>query len=169
MRREVTNEEYEKAYNNKDNRKVIDSVTSKYAKKVDKHDLSSAGLMALWRCLSYHDDSFGQKFTTSLWRFTDWECKRILRSQKNRVSCMQLSAIEIDLPEENVMTDDVKFMKECVHLLPKDEKEILQLYYYQNLTMEEIGKANGYSKEAARQKINKSLRKLTEIFDKERK
>ncbi len=169
MRKEVSNEEFETAYKNKDNRKIILNVTSKYRKSIDCHDLQSAGMMALWRCLSYHDDSFNQKFTTSLWRFTDWECKRLLRSQKNKIQCAQLSVIETDFPENQSMSDNEKYIKECINLLPALDKKILELYYYDNRTMEEIGTINGYSKEAARQKINKSLKKLEEIFNREKK
>lgn len=168
MRKQVSNEEFETAYKNKDNKRVISTVIKKYMRSIDLHDLQSAGMMALWRCLSYHDDSFNQKFTTSLWRFTDWECKRILRSQKNKVKCAQLSVIESDFPENQIVTDNEKYIKECIHLLPTSDKSILELYYYDNRTMDEIGKLNGYSKEAARQKINKSLKKLQEIFNRER-
>ncbi len=168
MRRAVTDNEFEIAYKNRDNRKVIDSVTGKYCKVIDRDDLQSAGMMALWRCLGYHDDSYNQKFTTSLWRFTDWECKRVLRSKKNKPQSMQLSAIDIDVAETNELSEDSKFVRECVQLLPPTEKHILEMYYYENRTMEEIGKLNGYSKEAARQKINKSLKKLEEIFNREK-
>jgi len=37
--------------------------------------------------------------------------------------------------------------------------------FYENRTLEEIGKKQGYSKEAARQNINKILSKLRETSD----
>lgn len=166
-RKKVSDQEYENAYKNRDNRKVIDSVTSRFRKVIDRDDLQSAGDMALLRCLEYHDDSYNQKFTTSLWRFTDWECKRVLRSKKNKLSAMQLSTIEVELPQ-NEGNKESEYVNEYIELLPIENRKILQQYYYQGMTMEEIGKANGYSKEAARQKINKSLKKLTEILQREK-
>lgn len=167
-RKQVSNQEYEEAYKNKDNRKVIQSVVAKYYKSLDRDDLESAGMTALLRCLEYHDPSYNQKFTTSLWRFTDWECKRILRKKSGKPQHKQLSTIEYDIPQKILISDDNKFVQECVEQLQDSEKNILSMYYYDGRTMEEIGRINGYSKETARQRINKSLKRLEDIVNREK-
>lgn len=161
-RREVTSQEFEEAYANLDNVRVMRTVTNKYSKILSVDDLKSCALQGLWRCLAYHDDT-KQKFTTSLWRFTNWECRRELakmRYKKNSMYTQSLSNMDVEYKPNPAIQD----MMECMELLPDTDKNIIQQYYFERRTMEEIGQINRYSKEAARTKIKKAVKKLREIY-----
>ncbi len=171
MRKKVTNEQFEEAYGTtdkltktqQDNRNIMRTVTSRYSALIPAEELHTCALQALWRCLSYHDDTKGQKFTTSLWRFTDWECKRELRRKHTKKNINTVSVFDFDIEEESE-SPTAESVRECVALLPAQHKELINQYYFENRTMEEIGRLHNYSKEAARQKIGKAVRRLQEIY-----
>lgn len=165
----VTNQEFDAALANKDNEKIIKAVLSRYYTVIPADKLKTCGYDALWRCLGYHEPNRGNKFTTSLWRFTIWECRRTLKHIRKEQSLhtINISAIEtkekFDIPMP-VETDDIIHLRECINLLKHDDKQIIYEYYFERRTMEEIGKLHGYSKEAARQKINKAEIELRKRF-----
>lgn len=154
----VSNEEFEKEYNNQDNRNIIKTVTKKYAKQLSKDSQKSCGLHGLWRCIQNHDEKYGRKFTTSLFIHVDWECKRELGLLiKKPLFC--LGEADVDIQCLSASGD----FSEILDPLSDKQKEIMHQRFYENRTLEEIGKKQGYSKEAARQNINKIIAKLREI------
>ena len=153
----VTDEEFETAYNNQDNKNIIKAVTKKYSKILSKDDQTSCGMHGLWRCIQNHDDKYGRKFTTSLFIHVEWECRRHLSaSKKNKISFLG----EMDSEIASSITGNEAL--EILDTLPENQKDIIYQRFYENRTLEEIGKSQGYSKEAARQNINKIICKLRE-------
>jgi RNA polymerase sigma factor (sigma-70 family) len=163
-RKEVSSEEIKNALKIDDNIKVINGLKRKYAQVLDVDDFESAAMIGLWKTLGYHEEGRGQKFTSSLWLFVSWECRRLLRAKKANVKFVQMSSMGIDVPEKNGLDERCQKVKEYVELLSEKDKKVLKQYYYDNHTMEEIGNLNGYTKEAARQKINKGIKNLANFF-----
>lgn len=182
-RREVPDEEFEAAYYGgadeasrraaADNRNVIKAVLKKYSKQLPEEDLEACGLVAMWKALQYHRDTFGQKFTTSLHRFADWECKRELRRATGgrgkhrpppRVPLADVPDPRPSFTEAEDLADDLSHVRECVDLLPEEwQRTVIRQYYLDGMTMTQVGLANGCSKESARQKIRRSVEALREI------
>ena len=155
--REVTNEEFETAYGNQDNKNIIKAATKKYSSKLSKAAQKTCGLHGLWRCIQNHADKYGRKFTTSLFIHVDWECKRELGILSRKpLSFLGECDNEIASPPPSGEISDI------LEPLSDKQKEIMYQRFYENRTLEEIGKKQGYSKEAARQNINKILSKLRE-------
>lgn len=151
---------------NEDNQNIIKTVTNKYRAIISIDDLQRCGLHGLWRALQYHQDGRGQKFTTSLYRFVDWECKKELNRITKQRKNVSLETIKIDVPYWGP-TEDTEHLRECLKLLPKPESQLVDMYYFRDMTLEEIGRNNRYTKEAARQKLNKAVQKLTKIYTKD--
>jgi len=174
----VTNEDFIKAYGDintptklltpeqKDNRNIIYSVINKYRKHFEKDELLSISLNAVWKALASHVDGKGNKFTTSLWRFVDWECKRQYRNKKKKKNVIHTVNIENIEIEEKPRALHKSHIEEKLEELSEFDRKILTEYYIEGYTMEEIGKRNGYSKEAARQKIKKALTRLEQRCNK---
>ncbi len=166
-RRKIEDEEYRQALANQDNANIIRSETTKYSKCLSKQDLSSCGLIALWRALQYHIDGLGQKFTTSLYRFIHWECRRELRKKMGK----KHERVKTFVPLTNEHCRDyrrqikdglgiereLKEIKEVMKDADGSHQEIIEQCYFQHMTMEEIGRANGYSKETARHKLKQAV------------
>ena len=153
----VTDKEFEEAYSNQDNKNIIKAATKKYSNKLSEDAQKTCGMHGLWRCIQNHDDSYGRKFTTSLFIHVDWECKREI-GVMNRKAMSSLGENDIDIPSPAVSGE----YSEILETLPEKQKKIMYQRFFENKTLEEIGKSEGYSKEAARQNINKIILKLRE-------
>ena len=148
---------YNEAYKNKDNQKIIQSVLSKYRRQLDKDTLKSCGLNALWRCLQSHSDNFKTKFTSSLWRFVNWECKKELQTlARTKYKSTELYDIPI---EETSFT----IFDELHGLLPPEYCKIVKLRFEHGMTLREIGKVFGYTKESARLKLQHALKQIKQV------
>ena len=156
----ITDEEFEAAYKNQDNMNVIRAATRKYSNLLSADCQETCGMHGLWRCLQSHNPEYGRKFTTSLFIHVDWQCKRELskRIKNNESNLGDLDTqISFENPE-NILLDALDF-------LPEKQKQIIHQRFYENRTLEEIGDKNGYTKEAARQNINKIINKLKENIE----
>lgn len=163
MKQFISNTEFEAAYNNLDNRKIINACISRYIKIMPIEELQECGMVALWKCLKYHEDGHNQKFTTSLWRFIDWECRRELKKKNKDKTLVTSDMQEYDVTV--IENPDVIKLRDCIEHLKPEHQQIIQEYYFDKLTMEEIGDNHKYSKETARQKINKAVRALSKIYN----
>ncbi len=192
-RRNVTDQEFSDAFYGgrtpesknaaSDNRGILRGVSSKFVRsgKLDEDEGSSCELMALWRCLQYHDVSYGQKFTTSLHRFCVWECckelQRKRRKSEERIKKDSLPLISryvvdehdtwssrpsTDNPLPQTKVDIADEIENCLRSLPYDwQRTVIKQYYLSDLTCEAIGFQNGgYSKETARLRLDQALTEL---------
>ena len=156
----VTDAEFEKAYKNQDNKNIIKAATKKYSSRLSQDAQKTCGLHGLWRCIKNHDDKYGRKFTTSLFIHVDWECKREIGA----LSRKPLSFLG-EFDNEIAFTPASGEISDILETLSEKQRQIIHQRFYENRTLEEIGKKQGYSKEAARQNINKILSKLRETSD----
>ena len=67
-----------------------------------------------------------------------------------------MSDIEKDIPSK----EDDNFFMEAVDGLTQNQKDIIYKRFLENQTLKEIGEEYGYTKESARQNINKVLSKI---------
>jgi|TARA_R110000787_G_scaffold60498_2_gene137242 RNA polymerase sigma factor (sigma-70 family) len=131
-----------------DYKKIMDKVCSKYNRFVDPDDLSSMRLVTLWECLKKFDPERKVKFTSYLYQQLTFAIKNHLKKKKR-----EFTNIPFDIcgPEqENVSVVLMDFPEEYCTLL--EQKHISRM------TMNEIGKENGYSRETARRRVNKAGR-----------
>ena len=82
--KKISDKEFEEAYKNTDNRNMIRMVCASFSNTLSSDILESCGMLALWKCLRSHDEKYGQKFTSSLYRFVRWECIRELVSHNRK-------------------------------------------------------------------------------------
>jgi len=178
MSKEVSNEEYVKMFGTpnmpsssmtkeqRDNHLTMRKVANRYKNILDKDEIYWCMLEAMRRCIKHHEAGRGNKFTTSLWTFIRWECQREVAKKLKQLEHQPMSINEhkhfdIMAPEENM---NISHIQECITLLPEPSKELIQEYYFDKYTMEEIGARHNYTKEAARQKVKKAVNQLREIY-----
>lgn len=104
-KKQIPNIEFETAYQNIDNKKIINSFYKKYRKRLSVDEIKSCGLIALWKCLQCHDSS-KQKFTTSLYRFMTWECLQELKKKYKTFNTCSLSGF-VHYDHSNIDLDDL--------------------------------------------------------------
>lgn len=168
----ISDEEYDRAMKDPENVGIIKGVLFTYRSLLSLDELKSLGMVALWRCLQKHNPQFGQKFTTSLFRFVHWECKRELRKKfgKRKRLLLDFGPLTEDYPapepvippsvEEGVSTEDVKEAMKC---LPEPHRKLISQHYILGKSYEYIGMLHGCSKETARQRVDLAMNSLRQI------
>lgn len=176
-RRTVTNEEFQIALEGKsgdpaskkrarDNRRIIDFVTHKYIGQIDPETLKNCGLHALWRAIGYFNPEFEQKFTSSLYRFTQFECRRELLRRKRQGKAAQLDEVDerkIVNKMDRIDYEDLAHIKECVKSLNEEGQRLVDQHFMQGMNLTEIATVNCYTKETARVKLGTAIETLRQI------
>lgn len=157
-KRKVTNEEFNKALRNEDYIKIINAASRKYVAFVSPDDILECRMNALWQSLQSFDESFGVKFTSFLYNRVVWECKKKTNVVKKETTFSCMDYFPAKTAENICEIED--FLKQ---IPPRLRKAVYQRFF-KNMTMEEIGKENNYSRETARRYINDGLDKIREII-----
>lgn len=120
--------------------------------------------IALLRCLQGHTGST-QKFTTSLYRFTKWECQNATRNMKRQQKRQPVSLFLVpDIAvESNSNAEEISNMHECIDMLDPSDQALIRGYYLDQMTLEEIGNNAGYTRQAARWNVQQALGRLQRL------
>jgi RNA polymerase sigma factor (sigma-70 family) len=153
----VTDKNFEKALMDSNNQRIMNKVSGKYINSIDYDELESEKLIVLWECLKTYDPERRKKFTSFLYQKLDWRYKKILRERKRR---RPLFCDNLDLKNSKDGLDVEKRIVSHTDGLPKHLKNVIVQYYLYNMTIEEIGRENLYSRETARRLIKKALDKI---------
>lgn len=169
-RRRVADEEMAAALKNTDNQNIMHNVLERYSGMMHPSDLKNCGLHALWKTLQYHKEEFGQKFTTSLFRFLHWEVRRELKRQRNeKKGMLPLSSVG-DIPSQEKEDgadhrEGLSHLRDCMQFMSEEQKQFLHEFYLDQWTLDEIASIHSMSKEAARQKIAIAVARLKELCE----
>lgn len=165
LRQPVTNDQINAALAVDDNVNIIRKVTAKYASTIHQDDLKTCGLNALWRTLQCHDPSYNQKFTTSLYRFVEWECQRELRRRRTKVLSLTVpldQASPHEVAEDCLPSEDVELVREAISMLDEQDREIIRFHFLEGHSLRDAVRRFGFSKQTARKKKQEALQKLRE-------
>lgn len=149
---------FEEAISNIDCIKVMHSVCYRYNKKLSLDDAKSLSMQTLWECCQKYDPNHPKKskFTSFLYQQLDFKIKNLLKKYRKEKSGL--------LGQETSYLDS-KIEFDILGSLNEEEGNILKQAYLYKMTMEEIGKANGYSRETARRKLKKITNKCKELLN----
>jgi len=147
------NKTFEEALNNIDNIKVMNKVCTKYFAALSADDLYSLKLTTLWKCLNKYDPSKKTKFTTFLYQQLDYAIRNTLKKKKREFNCRQL--------EKSI--DAVDNIDHVLDGLSDEYTVLIKQKYVYGMTMEEMGRQNGYSRETARRRFKKALKSFEKI------
>lgn len=175
MKKDISDIEFEEAFGDKNNVKIIKKVTLRYSKIIQEDDLISCGIHALWRALRSHDAKYGQKFTTSLYRFCEWECKRELR-KKNKKNKYKYCIVDfqrachsetisdkaiIDMSGISVFArEGERDFEELLEMLDLGEKSIIEKRFKEEKNITEISKETNISKLKIKKTIDSAMNKI---------
>lgn len=177
MKKDISDIEFEKAFGDKNNVNIIKMVTIRYSKIIQEDDLISCGIYALWRALRSHDAKYGQKFTTSLYRFCEWECKRELRkkNKKNKYYILDFQrachsetirgkAI-IDMGGISIFSrEEGRDFEELLEMLDLGEKSIIEKRFKEEKNITEISKETNLSKLKIKKTIDSAMSKIRDYY-----
>ena len=147
---------FEEAYLNEDFSKIMRAVCNRYSRFLDEDDAESIKMQTLWECCQKYDPLHPKqaKFTSFLYDRLKCRIRNHLKKKKR-----EKTNLEIEMP---YVQTTLEF--DILNSLNDEEKNILFQVYTHNMTLEEIGKSNGYSRETARRKLKKIKAKCCELL-----
>jgi len=147
--------EFEEALKDEDNIKIINHVCKKYISRISAEDLHRCKLVALWDALRNFDSERKVKFTSFLYNCIDWECKRQLSEYKKAKRISTNLSVDGDCEDINICET-----LDWIDSLPEKLAIAIKQKFIYGYTVQEIAKKNNYSRETARQYVQKGIEKL---------
>ena len=156
-RNEISNEEFNEAFKNKDNLRIMNSVCARYRKSISYEEIERCKMISLWEALRAFDPNGGKKFTSFLYTRIDWECKRQISAMQRR---KKVNTLEFKESLYVLLGDNSLEIQDIINKLSPKFKKVIQQRFFYRMTMEEIAKENNYSRETARRYILQALEKI---------
>ncbi len=141
MERTVTNEQFLKALNNTDYKKLINSVIRKYKKVLDKDTLQSCAWVGLWKSMCNHDEKYNTPFTSSLFYHVKWECQYHCKKEaKQRPICTGLDLIVPCKNNDIKELEDSEHFNFCLNKISPEYHDIIKTYLFSKNKLKKIAK-----------------------------
>lgn len=131
---------------------IMNKVSSNFQRGIDFDEIQSIRLDTLWKCVNNYDETRGAKFTTYLHSQLNYAFRNWLKKKRSQINLGELHTSVMDKHDYSQDAHDV------VNGLPNHISRILEQRYLYNMTMVEIGKANGYSRETARRRLKNAIK-----------
>tara|TARA_R110000824_G_C15231618_1_gene678631 strand:- start:11301 stop:11750 length:450 start_codon:yes stop_codon:yes gene_type:complete len=144
---------FEEAHKSIDNKRIMDKVGSRYSKIIDPDELESLKLITLWECTKNYDPSRNMKFTSYLYQQLGFKIKNTIKKLSREFTNSSIETYSFPKERFDILIDG----------LNSESKSVLRQKFLNNMTMEEIGVANGYSRETARRKVKRALSQFQKI------
>lgn len=143
------NNEFTKKWNDSNVSNIMNKVANRYRRNVDLDEIESIKMNTLWKCIEKHDEN-KSKFTSFLYSQLSYALKNKVKKKKVEYNCSSIEKNDYKAEISLEYTD-------IVSGLPDEERHILNQRFYENLTMKEIGRINGYSRETARRRLKNAI------------
>jgi len=134
---------------------IMNAVSNKYSKSIDLDEIDSIKMLTLWKCVKKFDPDRGAKFTSYLYQQLSFAFKNELKKKKQM---WYRDNAQIDVINSNEDYDSHIEFRDTISGLPEEVSTILKQRFLGNMTMVEIAKANGYSRETARRRLKTAIK-----------
>ena len=154
---EITNEEFKLALSSK-NKSIMNLASLPYLRFLSKEELEGCKLIGLWLALQ-HYDSAKSKFTTYLYNRVKWQCQDALKEVHSDVT----TSGNLDCLVDGKFLEDT--IEELIQPVDNESQKVISQRFREKMTLEQIGKANKYSRTTAQKRIQKSLKELRKVYE----
>ena len=148
------NQKFEDLWNDSDVQNIMNKVSNRYSRNIDLDDIESIKMDVLWKCIDKHDPA-KSKFTSYLYQHLSYAMKSKLKKKRAEYQCDNFEKIDNNY-ESKIDVIDI------VTGLDQETVDILEQRFYKNMTMAEIGRVNGYSRETARRRLKSAIKDCQE-------
>tara|TARA_R110000796_G_scaffold205947_2_gene322317 strand:- start:33 stop:497 length:465 start_codon:yes stop_codon:yes gene_type:complete len=142
---------FEEYWNSSDIQNIMNKVANRYKNAVDFDDIESIKMQTLWRCMDKYDPDRGTKFTSYIYQQLSFAFKNKIKKKRREFNVESIENVDRKLQGRMEV-------KDILMGLNSEYTDIIHKRYYQNMTMMEIGKSNGYSRETARRRLKKAIK-----------
>jgi RNA polymerase sigma factor (sigma-70 family) len=144
------NKRFEDKWNDNNVRNIMNKVSNRYKQNIDFDDIESIQMQTLWKCIEKYDPERGTKFTSYVYQQLSYALKNKVKKKRNEFNVEEFDKADFNYANKLEVMDIVGDLEE-------DDKQVIEQRFYHNMTMKEIGRANGYSRETARRRLKKAL------------
>ncbi|MCH5353241.1 MAG: sigma-70 family RNA polymerase sigma factor [Acutalibacter sp.] len=130
--------------------------------EADAMDAIQDVILILWEKL--HTLQNPKVFKTWMLRILVHRCSRMLKTKRREVPTDNVKDI-LTSPEEYTRLDEAADVQRSMELLSEDDKLILQLFYFEDLSVYQIAKVLSINPEAVRMRLSRSRRRFQKRFD----
>lgn len=150
---------FDEKWNDPSIQSVMTKVSNRYKRNVDLDEIDSIKMDTLWVCIDKFDPTKGMKFTSYVYQQLSYAFKN--KVKKRGVQFNNVDTLEkIDEDFENQVN-----VSEFLFGLDEELIQVIEQRFYKNMTMIEIGKTNGYSRETARRRVQKAIKICKNMCD----
>ena len=142
---------FEEYWDSSDIQNIMNKVANRYKNAVDFDDIESIKMQTLWRCMDKYDPDRGTKFTSYIYQQLSFAFKNKIKKKRREFNVESIENVDRKLQSKMEV-------KDILMGLDSEYTDIIHKRYYQNMTMMEIGKSNGYSRETARRRLKKAIK-----------
>ena len=132
---------------------IMNKVSSPYKNNIDYDEIDSIKMDTLWNCIKNYDPAKGSKFTSYLYQQLSFALRSRVKKKKKEYANEHVQDTSICSKSQSEMN-----CYDILEGLPSEISSIIKQRFVQNMTMNEIGRANGYSRETARRKLIKAVK-----------
>lgn len=138
--------------------KITRKASKRFHRILDKEEIYTCILNAIWKAYSKYNPNKGSKFTTYLYQGVVIECLTQVKFNKQKRNYVDL--------HENYANYDINYVDLIDEILEKcDDPQIILDKYFNNKTIKEIAVEYKICNETARLRIKKNLKKLQKYFN----
>lgn len=121
---------------------------------------------------SLHKFKGDSKFSTWLYRITYHTCLDVIKKNKKHNNSFEINTVtlnQIHTTDSILQTierkERAKIMDKCLQQLPEEERSILWLFYYEELSLKEIIEVTNLSEANIKVKLHRGRKKLLTIVE----
>ncbi len=148
------NQKFETLWKNSDVQNIMNKVANRYNKNIDLDEIQSIKMDVLWKCIEKHDPD-RSKLTSYLYQQLSFALKNKVKKKRVEFNCDSFDKTD------NNYTNRLNVI-DMITGLDGEYIKILDQRFYKNMTMAEIGKVNGYSRETARRRLKAAIKQCQE-------
>lgn len=143
--------QFEEKWNSQDIQNIMNKVTNRYKRNVDYDDIESIKMNTLWACIKKYDETKGTKFTSYLYQQLSYAMKNEVKKKRTEYNVDNVEKVDSGTLLKMEVMDVITGLEE-------QDLEIIHQRFFHNMTMKEIGKTNGYSRETARRRLKNAVK-----------
>jgi RNA polymerase sigma-70 factor (ECF subfamily) len=128
-------------------------------------DITSDVFLSIWR----HADRFQARSTVSTWLLAIARHKAFSELRRRREAQIDVTQVELEDPADDPETafqkkDRGETLRHCLMQLPPDQREILDLTYYHEKSVEEVAEIVGVPRNTVKTRMFRARRRLSEML-----
>lgn len=147
----------EEVLNNEDLVKIANKAACTFSESLSQDEIKTCIMSAVWQACDKFDKSRNTKFSTYLYKIVAHECLRQKRSIKKEYENIYKNYSDLKAVTSKYSYKEMEKIDLLEEIKSCSDPDIIYDKYYNNLSLKDIAKKHGVSRETIRFKLKKNL------------